>query len=70
MTRWPKLYEMLTGSSRSQPCADGERAARTQALAKLEDAEKRGDTRDQGRALMQLRQATHDLLRAERGMAR
>jgi hypothetical protein len=67
----------LFGSARSQPCADAQerspdtlsllRQARAEARRKVTEAEDRGDTRDYGRALMVLRQATHDELAAVRG---
>lgn len=51
--------------SRSRPVRTREpiSRARSEAFAKVKEAEDRGDTRDLGRALMVLRQATHDELR-------
>jgi len=58
-----RLYETLVGSSQSHPCADAQER-RHEALRAVEDAAQRGDDRDYGRALMELRQATSDALAA------
>lgn len=41
------------------------RQLRQEALDSLRNAEARGDTREMGQARARLRQATHDLMRAE-----
>jgi hypothetical protein len=52
-------------SSLSQPIPTL-KARRSQALRDVENARRRGDDRDYGRALMVLRQVTHEELRAGR----
>jgi len=61
-----RLYETLVGSSQSQKC-DASKNAVTKALANLEAAELRGDTRSIGLARMVLCEARTDQLRAELG---
>jgi hypothetical protein len=60
MTRWPRLWELLTG----EPYRSPEERRRDALRAKLIDAESRGDCRDQGRTAMELRQATTEALAA------
>lgn len=55
----------LFRSAQSQPLEDA-RARRSEALRAVQDATERRDDRDLGRALMVLRQATHDELSAAR----
>lgn len=52
---------------RRRPVEPPPRQRRRDALARVRDAEARGDTRDKGRALMELRKATHDMLLVESG---
>lgn len=54
MTRWPRLWSLLTGKPLTDP--------RAQAMADLRAAEARRDDRDIGRARMRLMAATHDEL--------
>lgn len=62
----------LFGSSQSQPCADAQErspdlASRLEtAIAKRDAAYARHDTRDYGRAIMELQQVNHDILRGAR----
>ena len=60
-----RIVALLFGPARSQPSADVVMRRRSEALARVEAAYKRGDSRDYGRALMLARQATVDALRVE-----
>lgn len=58
-----KLFDWF----RRKPVEIPPRQRRREALDRVRQAEARGDTRDKGRALMELRQATHDMLLVESG---
>jgi uncharacterized membrane protein (DUF106 family) len=58
MTRFPKLYKLLTGQD---PLSKAQQRARD-AQQRMIQAEQRGDDRDYGRARMELTQAQHERL--------
>ena len=62
-----RLRSWISGSSRDRsPASTGVPTdARAQAYARVKDAERRNDTRDLGRALMELQVATHAQLADE-----
>lgn len=59
MTRWPNLYELLTG----KPALTDVQRRVAEAKARAEAAYQRRDDRDFGRAMMDLRSAQHERLR-------
>lgn len=60
MTRWPRLYKLLTGHE-----PDSCTTARAKALEAYEAARKAGDKREMHRTWLQLRAATCTALRAQ-----
>ena len=61
MTRWPKLWELLTGETYYTPA----QRVVLEVWERVKAAEDRGDDRALGRARMELVRAKTDQLRAE-----